>query len=323
MQGAVRPGGNERQGEGSARHTRKFDLGLLGSFGEALQGLAIAAQIEAVLLEEAIRHPVDDAPIPVVATQLGVAAGGLDVKDAIGDAQHRNIKGAAAKVEHQHLLHGTAIKAVGQGRRGRFVEDALHRDPRQPAGIAGGLALGIIEIGRHGDHRRLHRLPQIGGGVVDQLAQDAGHQLFRRVFALGDGTDHPHVALVVGPHRVGHAEAAVLQLLPATADEALEIGEGVAGVQHQLAAGQLPHQQLLIATESHHRGRGTPSLGIGNDLRSAAFEHGHHRVGGAQVDANDPPHETLLSIPSYRDWADRKPDPDVNPSLIGEHRCTS
>ena len=308
VQGPLGPRGDEGQGDRRARHPRELDLGLLGGFAQPLQRLAIAAQIEAMLLREGIGHPVDDAPIPVIAAQLGVAAGGLDIKDAVGDAQHRDIEGATAEIEDQHLLDRTAIEAVGQGRRRRFVEDALHRDPRQPAGIAGGLALGIIEIGRHRDHRRLHRFAQVGGGVIDQLAQDAGHQLFRRVFTLGGGADHTHIALVIGPHRVRHAQAAVVELVPAAADEALEVGKGVARIEHQLAPGQLAHQQLLVTTESDHRWGGAPSLGIGNDLRPAAFEHGHHRVGGAQVDANDPPHETPPGTPRYRDRSDKKSD---------------
>jgi hypothetical protein len=68
-----------------------------------------------------------------------------------------------------HALHGAAVESVGQGGRRGLVEDPLHRDPRQPAGISGGLALGVIEVGRHRDHRGLHLLAEVGGGVVTSL----------------------------------------------------------------------------------------------------------------------------------------------------------
>ena len=290
--------GDERQGDRRALDTRQFLLGLLGRLGQALQGLAVPPQVQTVLRLERIGQPIHKAAIPVVTPQLGVAAGGFHIKHAIGDAQHRDIEGATAQVEHQHPLDGAAIKAVGQGGGGGFVQDPLHPQARQPTGIAGGLALGVVEIGRNGDHRRFHRFAQVGAGIVHQFAQDACHQLLRRVFALGERADHPHIALVVRADRVRHPKAAVVQLIPAAADEPLEIGKGVAGVEHELAPGRLAHQQLPLPAEAHHRGGGAPPLRIGDHQGTTAFEHGHHRVGGAQVDTNDPPHELVRDGPT-------------------------
>ena len=320
VEGAFSAGGDERQGNRGAAHAGELLLGLLRRLGEALQCLAVAAQVEAMVLLEGICQPVDDASIPVVATQLGVPAGGLDIEDAVSDAQHRHIEGAPPQVEHQHPAGRAAVKAIGQGRGGGLIEDAFHLQPRQATGIAGGLALGVVEVGGNGDHRRLHRLPQVGGGVVDELAQDRGHQLFRGIFALGGGANDAHVALVVGAHRVGNSEAALLELIPDAPDETLEVGERVAGIEHQLAAGQLAHQQLLLAAEPHHRRGGAPPLGAGDHLGTAALQHRHHRIGGAKVDADDPPHGGSAGLspwrkiragvaPSYRPW------PSVKPSL--------
>ena len=75
---------------------------------------------------EGIGQPIDNAPVPVVAPQLGVSAGGLDIEHPLGDSEDRDVKGPSAEVEHQHPFDAAAIKAVGQGRRGRFVENPLH-----------------------------------------------------------------------------------------------------------------------------------------------------------------------------------------------------
>ena len=174
-------------------------------------------------LLEAIGKPIDDAAIPIVAAQLGVAAGGLDIEDALGDTQHGHIEGATTEVEHQHPLNGAAVEAIGQGGSGGFIDDPLHGQARQPTGVAGGLALGIVEIGGNGDHRRLHRLPQIGGRVIAKLAQDAGQQLLWGIFALSGRADDPHVALGVGTHGVWHREAALVQLIPLAPHKALQI----------------------------------------------------------------------------------------------------
>ena len=305
VQRPLAAGGDEREGDRRALHAAELDLGLLRGFGEPLQGLAVAAQVDAMLRLEGVSQPVDDAAVPVVAAQLGVAAGGLHIEDALGDAQQRHVEGAAAQVEHQHPLDGAAIEAVSEGRRRGLVEDALDADARQPAGVTGGLALGIVEIGGHRDHGGLHRFAEIGGGVVTELAQHAGHQLLGRVLALGGGADHAHVALVVGADRVGHREAALVELLPLAPHEALEIGEGVAGVEHQLAAGQLTHQQLLIPAEAHHRRGGATALSAGDHHGPAALQHRHHGIGCAQVDADDAPHvlrgvENRQAAQSYR-----------------------
>ena len=88
MEGSLGPGGDEGQGDGGAAHPGEFDFGLLGRLAQALQGLTVAAQVDAVLGLKGIGQPVHDASIPVVAAQLGVTAGGFDVKNTVGDAQN-------------------------------------------------------------------------------------------------------------------------------------------------------------------------------------------------------------------------------------------
>ena len=276
MQRPVGAGGNKRQGNRCALHTTELDLGFLRCFGEPLQGLAVPAQINAVLCQEGIGQPINNAPVPIVAAQLGVTAGGLHIEHPLGDAQHGHIKGATAQVKHQHPLDSAAIEAVGQGCRGGLIEDPLNADPSQAAGIAGGLALGVVEVGRHGDHRRLHGFAEVGGGVITELAQHAGNQLFRGVFPFGGWAHHPHVALVVGPHAVGHRQTVLLELVPLPANETLEVGEGIAWVEHKLTPGQLTDEQLLVATEAHHRGGGAAAFSAGDHLGTAALQYRHH-----------------------------------------------
>ena len=252
MERAVIARRNERQRDGRALNAAQFDLGLLSSLSEPLQRLAISPQVKTVVLLELISQPIHDATIPVIAAELGIATGGLHIKHALSDAQHRHIEGAATQVEHQHPLHGAAIEPIGQRSGRRFIENALNADARQATGVPRGLALGIVEVGGHRDHRRLNGLTEIRAGVVNEFAKNAGHQLLGRVFAFSGRTDHPHIALIVGPHGVRHREAAVLKLLPLPADETLEVGEGVARIEHELTPCQLTHQQLSVFAEANH-----------------------------------------------------------------------
>ena len=305
MQRTIAAGGNEGKRNRGAQHAGEFLLRLLSRFRQPLQGLAIAAQINLVLLFKGIGKPVDDALIEIVAAELRVAVRRLDVKNSIGDAQQGDVKGASTKVEDQDPFDGAAIKSVGQSCCGGLVEDALHRDARQASGVAGGLALRIIEIGGHGHHRRLHRFTQVSGRVIHQFADDAGHQLFGRVFPLGHRARHPNLPLVVGTHRVGNRQAAVLQFVPVPADEPLQVREGVAGAEHQLAPGQLTHQQFLILGVSDNGWGGSAALGIGDHVGTTCLQHSDNRIGGPQIDSDDPPHIPENLIPTLTAGSNR------------------
>ena len=97
-------GGDKRQVDGCLLHLRQLDFGLLSSFLETLPGHLVGSEVDTFRVFELFDEPVDDGLVPVVATQVGVARGGLDLKHAVGDFQHRNVEGAATQVEHQDGL---------------------------------------------------------------------------------------------------------------------------------------------------------------------------------------------------------------------------
>ena len=127
----------------------ELDLGLLGGFLEPLQGHAVLAQVDALVLLELVDDPVDDALVEVVAAQERVAVGGLDFEDALAHAQDRDVEGAAAQVvDGDDLVFALLVEAVGQRRGGRLVDDAQDFQAGDLAGILGRLALAVVEVGR-------------------------------------------------------------------------------------------------------------------------------------------------------------------------------
>jgi len=67
------------------------------------------------LLHEVVHEPV----VEVLASQVGVASGGLDLEDALLDGEERDVEGTAAEVEDEHVLlagaGGLLVEPVGDG----------------------------------------------------------------------------------------------------------------------------------------------------------------------------------------------------------------
>ena len=227
----------------------ELDLGLLGRLAQPLQRHLVLGQVDAVAVLERLHQVVDDALVPVVTAEVVVTAGGLDLDDALADLEQRHVEGAATEVEDEDGLVGLAlVQAVGQRGRGRLVDDAQHVEAGDLAGLLGGLALGVLEVGRHGDDGVGDGLAEVGLGVALELLQHPRGDLLRGVLLAVD-VDRPvgaHVALD-------------------RADGPVDVGDG-------LALGDLADQHLAVLGEGDD-GRGGPrALGVRDDGGLAALQ---------------------------------------------------
>ena len=126
--------------------------------------------------------PVDDALVEVVAAEVRVAVGRLDLDDALADFEDRDVERAAAEVVDGDRLVLLLVEAVGQRRRGRLVDDAHDLEAGDLAGVLGRLALRVVEVGRHRDDGLGDRLAEIFLRRLLQLLQDHRGDFRRRVF---------------------------------------------------------------------------------------------------------------------------------------------
>jgi hypothetical protein len=193
-----------------------------------------------------------------------VAVGALDLEDAVADLEDGHVERAATEVEHEDRLVGALlVEAVGQGCRGRLVDDAEHLEAGDLARLLGGGALGVVEVGGHGDDGLGDGVTEVRLGVALQLLQRAGADLLGRV---------------VLPVDVGR--------LPVGAHVALDGADGPVRVRDRLALRDLADEHLAVLGEGDDGRRRATALGVGDDDGLTALEGADDAVGGAEVDAD-------------------------------------
>src|SRR6266851_7010727 len=114
---------------------------------------------------------------------MRVAIGGKNLKDiAVGrgnELEDGNVKGATAQIVDGDFAALFFVEAVGESRSGGLVDEAENFEAGDFAGVLGGLALGIVEIGGNGDDGAIDSFAEMGFGPVFQLTEDEGRNFGR------------------------------------------------------------------------------------------------------------------------------------------------
>ncbi len=292
---ARRVGRDVRQVDLGRGGRAQLDLRLLGRLLEPLQGLGVLREVDPLVLLELREQPLDHPLVEVVAAEVRVAVGRLDLEDAFAQLEDRDVEGAAAQVVDRDLLVVLLVEAVGKGRRRRLVDDPADFEAGDPTGILRRLALGVVEIRRDRDHGLGDLLAQVGLGVRLELLEDHRADL-RRGVGLVEHLDHHAVALRILLDGVADELLCPLRLrvVPATAHEPLDRIDRVGRVRHGLALGELADETLARLRERDDRRDGPAPFGGGDDGRLAAFHDGDDAIRRAEIDTDDLAH--LLGV---------------------------
>ena len=295
--GAGAVGGDERQVDVRLLEGGELDLGALGGLLEALDGHAVAAEVDALVAPELVGEPLDDALVEVVAAEVSVAVGRLHLEHAVADVQHGDVERTPAQVEDDDELVLPLVEAVGErGRRG-LVDDAEDLEPGDGARVLRGLALAVVEVGGHGDDGLRDGLAELRLRVRLQLLEHHRRDLRRGVVPV---THHDgDVAGAARLRRVAERRALALDLCELPPDEPLDGVDRVLRVRNGLPLGDRADVALAaLRVQRDDGGGGAASLRVLEHQGLAGLHHGHSRVGGAQVDADYLSHCSVSSFSS-------------------------
>src|SRR4029077_13949692 len=250
--------------------------------------------LQNLLVDESLQEIVD-----IVAAEMGVAVGRehlVNVAFTGGDQlQDGNIERAATEIVHRHFAALLLVQTVGQRRRGRFIHQAHDFQAGQFARIFCGLALRIVEIRRHGDHRALNGLAEKRFGPVLQLAKNERRNFRRSEYLVAK----LHANYVVARRIDAKWEQPqfALHISTTASHQAFHGIDPALRLRQQTAARRLPNNDSAIWIDADHRrakraarrSRNTPRLsGLRIHIRYQA-------VGCSEIDSDNSSHELVIS----------------------------
>ena len=276
----------------------EFDFGVLGGLLEALEGHVVLGEVDGLLLAEDVDEVVHHALVEVVAAEEGVAVGGADLEGAFGEFEDGDVEGAAAEVVDGDVVLVLAFESVGEGGGGGFVDDAEDFEAGDAAGVLGGVALGVVEVGGDGDDGFGDGLAEVGLGVGLQFLEDHGGDFGGGVGAVAELD--PGVAVAgffdgVGEQLLGVGDGGVVE---AAAHQALDAEDGLLGVGDGLALGGGADDAFAGFGEGDDGRGGAVAFGVWDDDGFAALHGGDDGVGRAEVDADYSCHSGASSCSS-------------------------
>ena len=273
---------------------REFDLGLFGGVLQTLQSEDVLGEVDARVLAEFADDVVDQALVEVFAAEERVAVRGehfkLLVAVDVRKVDDRNVERAAAQVVDGDLAVALAalVETEGQSRGGRFVDDALHFETGDAAGVLRGLTLAVVEVGRHRDHGFRDRFAEVVFGGLLHLAEHFRAHLLRSELLAVLHFD-PGVAVVGARDLEGHEADVLLHftVVEATADQTLHREERVLRVGDGLTLGGGADEDLAVVHVSDDRRRRAGAFAVFDNLDVLAFHHGDGGVRRTKVNADN------------------------------------
>jgi hypothetical protein len=158
--------------------------------------------------------------------------------------------------------------------------------PGDLAGILGGLTLGIIEVGRHGNHGVGDCFTQIFFGGLFHLAENHRRDLSGGI-GLAGHLDHGIAPRTFNDGKRTDADGLLyFSVLELPADQPFDREQRPGWIGHGLTLGDLTDKAFATVGKRDNRRCCPITLTIFDNLRITAFHDRHAGIGGSQVNAN-------------------------------------
>ena len=237
----------------------------------------VGAKVDALLLLEFFNQKVDQCAIPVITTEVCVTVSGLHFEHTVADFENRYVKRATTEVIHRDHFVLTFIKTISERRSSRLVDNTLHFETSDLPSILSGLALRVIKVSRHSDHRLCDCFAEVCFGIRLELLQDHRRNLLWSELLLLtlNLTLDVSVAVLALNNIVRETLCFLLNFRELTADEALGGKDRVTRICDSLAFCSLTYETFAIFSERHNRRSGAGTLRVWYDNRFPTFHYGH------------------------------------------------
>src|SRR5579864_304309 len=177
----------------------------------------------------------------------------VDVAFAGADEfQNGDIEGAAAKIVDGYVAALLFVQAISERGCGWFVDETQDFEAGKAAGVFGGLALRVVEIGWDGDDCTVDCIVEMFFRPGFELAKNISGNFWRREKLVAQANaDHVAAFLVDAEWEAGEF---VLNVCYATAHQALDGIDRAVRICEQALAGRIAHENPSIGVHADDGG---------------------------------------------------------------------
>ena len=243
--------------------------------------------------------------VDVVAAEMRVAARRQHLKDAVLDAEDRDVERPAAEVVDSDEPRVPLVESVRERRRGRLVDDPHHVEPGDAPRVARRRSLRVVEVRRNRDDGAIDFVVDLAllgeerFGAVLQIAQDERGYFRRRELARAEADSDDAPCIAANPERQQARFA--LHVVQALAHEPLHRIDGARRIGEEPALRFTADVDRALLGGRHDRRHQSVAAAVANDEGHAVLHVGDEAVRRAEVDADNLAHADIsFSMPASR-----------------------
>jgi hypothetical protein len=169
--------------DGSGGSEGKDSLGTLAGGTETTQSTRVGEEVFLVLALEFLDKVADEPVVKVLAAQVGVTGGGLDLGDAFLDFHEGDVETSPAEIKDKDVAFtdGVIFETVSDCSGGGFADGTEDVQATDETGLLRGLTLAFVEVGGGGNYSIGDGTTEVRLGGLFHLSQDHGRYFFGRL----------------------------------------------------------------------------------------------------------------------------------------------